>query len=395
MPNFKAKSIKELTLPFCSNGVEFLWKAYNENVILIFTKVEEESFFLQVKQDNQFFIIKADKHSKPSKITYLQKALLCFKENFCNEIVSESFAFKKNALDKKIPLIAYDFNEVLEKIQNYKKIYIEIGFGSGRHLLYQAKTNQDILILGIEIYTPAIEQVAKLALNQEINNILLIQSDARLLLSVLQKQSIDKIFLHFPVPWDKKPHRRVMSEAFSKECARVLKSNGKFELRTDSYEYFNYSLGIFLEFENPKFDIKKNEDLEISSKYEDRWKKQNKNIYDLIVYNLNSFDQERSIIDFNLQSIHFSKEQLKLLRNFKNQTFKYKDFFLHIENFYITSDSLVVKIAFGAFNKPEHAYIFLGDKCYFVFKAPFKTLENLKAIEEFKKIIYYENRLFS
>ncbi|MBK1991770.1 tRNA (guanosine(46)-N7)-methyltransferase TrmB [Campylobacter sp. 2018MI35] len=390
MPNFKTKTIKELTLPFCSNGVEFLWKAHNKNIILIFTKVEEESFFLQIKQDDKNFIIKADKHSKPSKITYVQKALLCFKENFCNDIVSESFAFKKNALDKKIPLIAYDFNEVFEKLQNYKKIYIEIGFGSGRHLLYQAKTHQDVLILGIEIYIPAIEQVAKLALSQEINNILLIQSDARLLLSVLQKQSIDRIFLHFPVPWDKKLHRRVMSEAFSKECARVLKSKGTFELRTDSYEYFKYSLNIFLEFINPKFTIKKNEDLKISSKYEDRWKKQNKDIYDLIVCDLNFCEQEKNIIDFDLKSIYFSKEQLNSLNVFKNKTFKYKDFFLHIENFYSTLNGLVVKIAFGAFNKPEHTYIFLGDECYFVFKTPFKTLENLKAIEEFKKIIYHK-----
>lgn len=74
----------------------------------------------------------------------------------------------------------------------------------------------------MEIYNPALTQVAKLAKVQNVNNILLIQSDARLLLSVLKSKSVEKIFLHFPVPWDKKPHRRVIGKDFCKECARVL-----------------------------------------------------------------------------------------------------------------------------------------------------------------------------
>lgn len=93
-------------------------------------------------------------------------------------------------------MIANDFEEVLERLEG--KIYIEIGFGSGRHLLYQAKNNPQILILGIEIYNPAITQVAKLARAQGIDNILLVQSDARLLLSVLRSDSIEKNFPTFP-----------------------------------------------------------------------------------------------------------------------------------------------------------------------------------------------------
>ncbi len=94
-------------------------------------------------------------------------------------------------------------------------------------------------------YNPALTQVAKLAKVQNVNNILLIQSDARLLLSVLKSKSVEKIFLHFPVPWDKKPHRRVIGKDFCKECARVLTQNGRFELRTDSFEYFNFTLEQF------------------------------------------------------------------------------------------------------------------------------------------------------
>ena len=180
---------------------------------------------MQIKKEKNAFIIKADKHSKPSKIDYLQKALKVFKDNFCEGILNEAFGLKNNALVEQTPLIARDLEELSIRLEKEEKIYIEIGFGSGRHLLFKAKQNPQILMLGVEIYTPALTQVAKLAKAQNLNNVLLIQSDARLLLSILKTKSIEKIFLHFPVPWEDKPHRRVISEAFCKECARVLREN--------------------------------------------------------------------------------------------------------------------------------------------------------------------------
>ncbi|EOG3956863.1 tRNA (guanosine(46)-N7)-methyltransferase TrmB [Campylobacter jejuni] len=386
MPNFKSKKIKEINLSYSKDDVEFLWLAKNDNVSLIYTKVQEESFFLQIKKAQNGFVIKGDKHTKPSKIGYLQKALKIFKEGFCEDIINEAFGLKNNALIEKTPFIVDNFDELLSKLQG--KIYIEIGFGSGRHLLYQAKENPNVLILGVEIYNPALTQVAKLAKVQNVNNILLIQSDARLLLSVLKSKSVEKIFLHFPVPWDKKPHRRVIGKDFCKECARVLTQNGRFELRTDSFEYFNFTLEQFLTFPAPKFSLRKNENLEISSKYEDRWKKQEKNIYDLWVWNFNQECKNYELNEFNLSSVEFSKEDLKKIeQNFKNITIKKDDFFLHFESIYKQDENLLLKVAFGAFNKPEHCYLHLDKTIDFVFKEPFKIQENIKAINELKEIL--------
>ncbi|MDV6016330.1 tRNA (guanosine(46)-N7)-methyltransferase TrmB [Campylobacter jejuni] len=386
MPNFKSKKIKEINLPCSKDDVEFLWLAKNDNVSLIYTKVQEESFFLQIKKAQNGFVIKGDKHAKPSKIGYLQKALKIFKEGFCEDIINEAFGLKNNALIEKTPFIVDNFDELLSKLQG--KIYIEIGFGSGRHLLYQAKENPNVLILGVEIYNPALTQVAKLAKAQNVNNILLIQSDARLLLSVLKSKSVEKIFLHFPVPWDKKPHRRVIGKDFCKECARVLTQNGRFELRTDSFEYFNFTLEQFLTFPVSKFSLRKNENLEISSKYEDRWKKQEKNIYDLWVWNFNQECRNYELNEFNLSSVEFSKEDLKKIeQNFKNITIKKDDFFLHFESIYKQDENLLLKVAFGAFNKPEHCYLHLDKTIDFAFKEPFKIQENIKAINELKEIL--------
>lgn len=375
-----------MNLPYSKDDVEFLWLAKNDNVSLIYTKVQEESFFLQIKKAQNGFVIKGDKHTKPSKIGYLQKALKIFKEGFCEDIINEAFGLKNNALIEKTPFIVDNFDELLSRLQG--KIYIEIGFGSGRHLLYQAKENPNVLILGVEIYNPALTQVAKLAKAQNVNNILLIQSDARLLLSVLKSKSVEKIFLHFPVPWDKKPHRRVIGKDFCKECARVLVQNGRFELRTDSFEYFNFTLEQFLTFPAPKFSLRKNENLEISSKYEDRWKKQEKNIYDLWVWNFNQECKNYELNEFNLSSVEFSREDLKKIeQNFKNITIKKDDFFLHFESIYKQDENLLLKVAFGAFNKPEHCYLHLDKTINFAFKEPFKIQENIKAVNELKEIL--------
>ncbi|EGK8128295.1 tRNA (guanosine(46)-N7)-methyltransferase TrmB [Campylobacter lari] len=392
MPNFKCKILKEIQLPFEKDGVEFLWLAKGKNVDLLFTRINQEKFFLQIKKDekSQEWLIKGEKHTKPSQIGYLQKALLVFKENFTQDVVCEAVALKHTRLIQKTPLIANDLKEILEQIKNKKQIYIEIGFGSGRHLLYQARQNPNVLIVGIEIYTPALEQVAKLALSENLNNVLLIETDARLLLSVLESNLVDKIFLHFPVPWDKKSHRRVVGLNFANECARVLKEDGQFELRTDSFLYFDFTLETFLTFPHLKALIKKNENLEISSKYEDRWKRQNKDIYDLII---GGFSESKSLNKnqkFAIEDLKLNTKELACIKkNFKNEVFKGEDFFLHFEKMYIKDEELVIKIAFGAFYKPEHVYIVLNlQKIEFIFEQPFKTKENLKAIEKLREILY-------
>ncbi|CAM4028655.1 tRNA (guanosine(46)-N7)-methyltransferase TrmB [Campylobacter armoricus] len=392
MPNFKCKILKEIQLPFQKDGVEFLWLAKGENVNLLFTRIKEENFFIQIKKDDrkQEWLIKGEKHTKPSQIGYLQKALLLFKENFTQDIICEAVALKHTRLIQKTPLIANDLKELLEQIQNKKQIYIEIGFGSGRHLLYQAKQNPNVLIIGIEIYTPALEQVAKLALSENLNNVLLIETDARLLLSVLESNLVDKIFLHFPVPWDKKPHRRVVGLNFANECARVLKDTGQFELRTDSYMYFSFTLETFLNFSHLKAEIAKNKNLEISSKYEDRWKRQEKDIYDLKISDFSESKRLDKNQKFAIENLKFDLEELDCIKkNFKNNVFKDDDFFLYTEKLYTTEKDIIIKVALGAFYKPEHVYIRLGKyNTIFVFEDPFKTKENLKAIEKLREILY-------
>lgn len=116
--------------------------------------------------------------------------------------------------------------------------------------------------------------------------------------------------------------------------------------------------------------------------------KARKNIYDLWVWNFNQECKNYELNEFNLSSVKFSKEDLKKIeQNFKNITIKKDDFFLHFESIYKQDENLLLKVAFGAFNKPEHCYLHLDKTIDFAFKEPFKIQENIKAINELKEIL--------
>ena len=334
MPNFITRSVSLPRLPIKLGETEFLETARGRNLTLVRTKSFDSEFFITLKPSGDKVIVKGEKITKPAKIGHLQRALEIFKERFCGPIISQAFAYKDSSLTEKTPLIL-DENEILSLVKSSKfdKIFIEIGFGSGRHLLHQARSNQDALLIGIEIYKPAIEQVAKLAIREGLQNIALIATDARVLLSLLPAGCLQRVFLHFPVPWDDAPHRRVISDEFASQIARTLGLRGRFELRTDSEEYFLYAmqkLSPYVQRKAGEISHFKNRDAAVASKYEDRWRKMDKNIYDLIYENKTASQGEPQ--QFEMEFLKF--DAAAIARNFKNFTFKGEDFFVHFEEIF-------------------------------------------------------------
>lgn len=386
MPNFKCKKIKDLNLPYKLDKLEFKWLCKNEHSSLLYTSFEGENFFVQILPKDNAFLIKSHKDTRLSKIGYIQKALLHFKEAFCEEVFNEANAVKKTRLLQKSPHIEDKIENFIKNYNSLKDPLIEIGFGSGRHLLYQAQKEQDKSVIGIEIYTKTIEQVAKLASSKNLNNVLLLKADARVLFSKLPSNSVTKIFLHFPVPWDKQPHRRIISKDFALECLRILKKDGVFELRTDSKEYFDFSLEILKE-SFKDLEVCKNEDIAIKSKYEDRWLRKEKDIYTIRAI-CNEQSKELVQEEFEISSLSFSKEKLcELAKNFTRLKFKGEDFFISLQELFKAEDFLVLKLDFGSFNKPQHSFLKLGQSCEFLFSKPLFTKENLRALKKLESIL--------
>ena len=344
-----------------------------------------EEFLLQLKPDKKATLLKYDKVTRPLKVNLLKEALAKVSEELSLEILSSNIAISntKPALSSKYFKKIEDFEDITF---SKKKISVEVGFGSGRHLLYQAEKNPDTLFIGLEIHTPSAQQVLKQIELQNIDNIWVVNYDARLFLEMLPSNSCEQIFVHFPVPWDKKPHRRVISPSFLDESMRVLQQNGRLELRTDSDKYFWYALETFFAIPKVEVEVRKNEALEVTSKYEARWKRQEKDIYDVHVLCKEVSEEKKLVLDFNFNIVKYRNG---LEQKLPKDALVFDGYFVHFERLYKTEDNvLLIKCAFGSFDRPEHKYILLNKtSCRYFVSAPVKTTVNYKAHKKITELL--------
>jgi len=125
-------------------------------------------------------------------------------------------------------------------------------------------------------------------------------------------------------------------------------------------------------------EIRKNEALEVTSKYEARWLRQEKDIYDVYVKCQETSEPRQLSIDFNFNDVKYTKG---LEDRLPKKAKVYDGYFVHFERMYkIGEESLLVKCAFGSFDRPEHKYILLNSQgCRYFVSPPVKTTVNNEA----------------
>jgi len=380
MPHLHIEEFKEIDFPAEENGVVFNFIAANANnkdEKLISVNYEGDDFFLLVKEEENRSLLKSDKLTRPASIYNVHRALLAYaKLAKLNIIASNVPEQQKNVHLQEVTAL----KKIEYFAQNFprdKEVRIEVGFGSGRHLLHQAVNNPDILFIGIEIHRPSIEQVLKQISIQELDNLLVLDYDARLFMELVPSNIVGKIYVHFPVPWDKKPHRRVISTSFIEESRRVLKVDGRLELRTDSENYYAYSYETFIAFNKTVLHINKNKDIAVTSKYEDRWKKMEKNIYDVTM--INEEESEDLVVEGSFEFDTFESEYENILA-LHGKTQKFEGGFIHFERAYVIADGVMMRLSMGSFDRPEHLYVIIQNKTITYYPtAPLKSRSNLKA----------------
>lgn len=125
-----------------------------------------------------------------------------------------------------------------------QEIWLEIGFGSGEHLVRQAIENPSIGFIGCE---PFINGVARLLADIEkhdIKNIRIFRDDARILLRAMRDQSIGRTFILFPDPWPKKRHhkRRIIGPSTIPFLTRLMPAGAELRIATDDPSYKEWIL---------------------------------------------------------------------------------------------------------------------------------------------------------
>ena len=392
MPHIRLTTFEIPTLPIEAEGVSFtnIFKNdYKDPDYLVKCLYKEKAFFIWIKPSEGGYLLKAEKATRPTVNYYLQHALKTFAQLTKGTILSSNIpdTLKTVHLDEEAGVLK-TIHFFTQNFPLEKPLVIEVGFGSGRHLLYQAQKNPDKLYIGIEIHQPSIEQVIKQISILGIKNILLLNYDARLFMEFVPSNIVQQIFVHFPVPWDKKPIRRVISTAFIKESVRVLDPKGTLELRTDSENYFTYALETFLEANQLDINVKKNLDIPISSKYEARWKRQEKNIYDIHMLGLVESAPLELHGDFDFKDVTLTRQKVQEIAG---TTIKTDKGFIHFERHYMAPDGTkMLRLSMGSFERPEHLYLqIVGESKLAYFPAhPIYSQANLIMHQELLKALH-------
>lgn len=131
-----------------------------------------------------------------------------------------------------------------DQFQNDNPLWLEIGFGGGEHLAWQAAHRPDVNIIGVEPFVNGVASLLKHLDANAMGNVRIHQSDAREILPLMPEGSLGRIFLLFPDPWPKKRHnkRRFLQLETLDAFARLLCDGGEFRTATDDMDYLHWML---------------------------------------------------------------------------------------------------------------------------------------------------------
>lgn len=129
-----------------------------------------------------------------------------------------------------------------------REVWLEIGFGGGEHLATLAERHRDIGFIGAEPFVNGVARLLSLAEKAGLDNIRILNDDARLLLKVLPDASIGRAFVLFPDPWPKLRHhkRRIVNPDTVADLVRVLRPDAELRLATDDADYARAMLATVL-----------------------------------------------------------------------------------------------------------------------------------------------------
>lgn len=118
-------------------------------------------------------------------------------------------------------------------------VWLEVGFGAGEHLVWQAEQHPGVGLIGCEPYLNGVAKCLAHVERTGVTNVRLLTDDARLLMAALPDRSLSRAFVLFPDPWPKTRHhkRRFVQRATLDRLAELMIPGAELRLATDDPSY--------------------------------------------------------------------------------------------------------------------------------------------------------------
>jgi len=125
-----------------------------------------------------------------------------------------------------------------------RALWLEVGFGGGEHLAWQAKQNPDVGLIGGEVFLNGIASLLGHLDRDGSHNARIFPEDVRRLFPALPDACFERIFVLFPDPWPKKRHadRRFIGPGNLDELSRLLVDGGELRIGTDDAVYKEWAV---------------------------------------------------------------------------------------------------------------------------------------------------------
>lgn len=131
--------------------------------------------------------------------------------------------------------------------EGFAQTWLEIGFGGGEHLLWQARHNPTVALIGCEPFEDGVIKVLTSITEDDLKNVRLHMGDVREILRSVRPNSIDRAFILFPDPWPKRKHRkrRLVNTSLLALLATVMRPGAELRIGTDIGDYARTMLEAF------------------------------------------------------------------------------------------------------------------------------------------------------
>jgi tRNA (guanine-N7-)-methyltransferase len=158
-----------------------------------------------------------------------------------------------------------------------KNLIIDIGFGTGESTIALSSIFINDIVCGIECYKPGVKKLMD-------NDIHVKFGDALEIIEKIKPDSISKIYMLFPDPWQKIKHRkrRLLNDYSFSIINKILISGGLFHFATDNINYAFQAREIINNKSSNNIKFSGNRGLRPITKYEVKAKVKKNFVFDLI-----------------------------------------------------------------------------------------------------------------
>lgn len=135
---------------------------------------------------------------------------------------------------------------------DHMPVWLEIGFGSGEHLVHLARNHRDTGLIGAEHYVNGVAALLGKLRGADVDNVRIHPGDVRDLFDVLPPASLERVYLLYPDPWPKKKHhrRRFVTPEYLDPLATAMKPGAELRIATDIGDYVRQTLEMLTRHES-------------------------------------------------------------------------------------------------------------------------------------------------